>query len=201
MEVSTESIRKILTNEGSNLASAKAWICEHKGHVLYVLNLNARTLVYDCKEKMWCDWSINTAGAHAILPFNYACGGANNAILALHNTDGKVYKLDPAINLDDAGSTLVEIITDKIDFGTSQQKNQINITLIGDVQASGNVTLDWSDDDYGSFGIDRTLDMTKVRPRAAAGGNFRRRAYRLTHQANTPLRLEALEIDYQLKSI
>lgn len=202
-EISNEFVRKILKNEGSSLATAHASIINHRGHTLYVINLSgaSRTIVYDCGEKMWFDWSINSAGSHAVLPFNFTIEGANNKILALHATDGKVYALDPTIHTDDAGAILVKIVTDKVDFNSSSWKEQVNVTLVGDVQSTGTVTLDWSDDDYVTFRNSRSLDLTAGRAYTKAGGVFRRRAYRLQHSANAPFRAEALELDFALRPI
>ena len=194
---SNEFIDKILQNEGSNLSSAKAWICHHKGHTLYVINLNARTIVYDCDEKIWMDWSIYSSGNHAVLPFNYATQGANETILVLHNTDGKIYKLDPSSYQDDAGAILCHITTSKVDMGTAQQKRQFRLELIADKESSGTVTVDWSDDDYQTWSTSRSLDLT-TRPYCKSGGIFRSRAYRFKHETNAAFRAESFEIDFSL---
>lgn len=193
--ISTEFQDKILANEGSNLPNATAWICRHKGHSLYVLNLNARTLVYDLDEKVWLDWSINSASAHAVLPFKYATQGANNTVLVLHNTDGKIYKLDPAQYQDDAGAILVHIITTKLDMGNMRQKRQFRWELVCDGETAGTCTVEWTDDDYRTWKAARTLDLI-IRPFTKAGGIFRRRAYKIIHASNNPFRAEAMEIDF-----
>ena len=192
--ISTEFQNKILTAEGSNLTNATGNIIKHRGHTLYLLNLNARTLVYDLTEKIWSEWSINSASAHAVLPFKYFTQGANNTILALHSTDGKIYQLDPAQHQDDAGAILAWIITSKVDLGTTKQKRQFRIELVADKESTGTCTIEWSDDDYQNWKTARTLDLT-VRPFTKAGGIFRRRAYRIKHASNNPLRLEALELE------
>lgn len=199
-EISNEFIRKILVNEGSNLANATAWLCSHKGHTLYVLNLNARTIVYDTGEKVWVDWSINSGGSHAVLPFKYATEGSNNKVLVLHNTDGKIYELDPALHTDDAGAILTTVITDRIDFNINNWKSQHGLALICDKQSSGTVTVDWSDDDYGTWSSSRSLDLTAGRAYTKAGGVFRRRAYRFQHTTNAPFRAETVELEYQLRT-
>lgn len=199
-EVSNEFIRKILANEGSNLTNTTAWVCTHKGHTLYVINLNARTLVYDCDEKVWIEWSINSASSHAVLPFKYMTEGANNTILVLHNIDGKIYKLDPTSHQDDAGAILTTIITDRVDFNTNNWKAQLGLALICDKQTTGTVTVDWSDDDYGTWSSSRSLDLTSGRAYTKAGGVFRRRAFRFQHTANAPFRAETVELDYQLRT-
>ena len=193
--VSNEFIDKILVTEGSNLANATAWICNHKGHTLYVLGLNARTLVYDCDEKLWTDWSINSSSNHAVLPFQYATQGANNLILVLHPTDGKLYKLDKDTFTDDAGAILVDIITSRINFKSTRWKRMFRVELLADKESSGTVTIRWSDDDYQTWSNSRSLDLT-TRPYTKACGVFRRRAFRLQHSTNAAFRVQALEIDY-----
>jgi hypothetical protein len=197
IRVSNEFIDKILQSEGANLSSASAWIANHKGHTLYVLNLNSRTIVYDCDEQVWFDWSINSAGNHAVLPFKYATQGADEEILVLHSTDGKIYRLDPSETQDDAGAILCHIVTGKIDMGTGQQKRQFRLELIADRESTGTVTVDWSDDDYQSWSTSRSLDLT-TRPYTKSGGIFRRRAYRFKHESDAPFRAEALELDFSL---
>jgi hypothetical protein len=195
--VSNEFIDRILQAEGSAISIAKAWICHHKGHTLYVLNLTSRSIVYDCDEKVWVDWSTNSSGSHAVLPYNYASQGPNEKIYLLHNTDGKVYCLDPASNQDESSNILCHIITGKVDMGTMQQKRQFRVELVADKESTGTVTLDWSDDDYQSWSTTRTLDLT-TRPYSRSGGVFRRRAYRFKHEVNAPFRAEAMEIDFSL---
>ena len=194
-KVSHEFVDKILQNEGSNLSSCRGDIIHHKGHTLYILNLNARSLAYDLDEKMWVDWSINSSGSHAVLPFNYFVQGANNAILCLHNTDGKIYTLVPGTYQDDAGAILVKIVTGRVDLGNAQRKRCFRFELLADVESSGTVTLDWSDDDYGTWSTSRSLDLT-TRPYTKALGSFRRRAFRLQHSTNAAFRVEGFELDF-----
>lgn len=194
-KVSTEAIDKILINEGANISAIRGTAFRHKGHTLYLLNLNARTLVYDVDEKMWTDWSSNSSGSHAILPFNYFVQGANNAVLCLHSTDGKIYNLSPSVYQDAAGAILVKIVTGRLDFGNTHQKRLFRLELIADVESSGTVSLDWSDDDYQNWSTARTLDLT-TRPYTKALGTFRRRAFRLQHSANAAFRAEALEFEF-----
>jgi hypothetical protein len=195
--ISTEFIDKILYNEGSALSTAKAWICKHKGHVLYVLNLSSasRTLVYDLDEKLWFDWSSNSGGSHVVLPYNYATQGANNIVLVQHTSDGKLYKLDPTIYTDDAGAILVKIVTGRLDFGNAMQKRIFRAELIADIQSSGTVTFDWTNDDYTTWSSSRSLDLT-TRPYTKALGVLRRPAFRFLHSANAAFRIEAIEFDF-----
>ena len=193
-QISDEFIDKILAAEGSNLSSATAYIITHMGHTLYVLNLNARTCVYDILEKIWMYWSHNSSGTHAVLPYPYATQGANNTILVLHTSNGKIYKLDPTLYQDDLAAILCWIITSRIDFGHTRQKRQFRFELVADKETTGTCTVEWSDDDYGTWGAARTLDLT-ARPFTKAGGVFRRRAYRIKKEDNYHFRAEAMELD------
>ena len=192
--VSNEFVEKALQNEGSNVSNITGWLCHHKGHFVYVMNLTNRTLVYDIDEKEWLDWSINSSGSHAVLPFKYMTQGPNQKILVLHSTDGKVYKLDPASYQDDAGAILTHLITTRVDMGSSQQKRMFRFELIADKESSGTCTVEWSDDDYQSWSVARSLDLT-TRPFTKACGIFRRRAFRIKHESNNPFRAEAIEMD------
>lgn len=195
-KVSDSYINRVLANEGSNLSSANGWITTHKGHTLYILVLNARVLVYDMDEQIWIgDWSIYNAGSHAVLPFKYATEGANNATMVLHNTDGKIYKLDPTLYQDTAGAILCWLITQKFDFGNTRWKRMFRFELLCNKESSGTVTLEFSDDDYQNWSTARTLDLT-VRPYTKALGVFRRRAFRIKHSANADFRLDMYECDY-----
>lgn len=192
--ISHEFIDKTLAAEGSALANATAWLGMHKGHQLYIINLASRSLVYDLDEKVWMEWSINSGGSHAVLPFKYMTQGANQTILVLHNTDGKIYQLDATATQDDAGAILCQVVTSKIDLGHARQKRMFRFELIGDWQAAGTATVEWTDNDYQTWSTARTLDLTQ-RAYTKGCGVFRRRAFRITHTYNGPLRLEAMEFD------
>ena len=76
-----------------------------------------------------------------------------------------------------------------------------SVQLVCDKQASGTATIEYSDDDYGTWTTAGTFDMTSMNPiiynlGAHQGG----RAYRLTHSANTAFRAEALIFDYEIGS-
>lgn len=207
-KVSTAFVDRIIFNEGSTLANATATICKHKGHTLYLLNLstNNRTLVYDLDTNLWFDWSHNNSGVHNMLPYTYMTQGANGQILALHNTNGIIYQLAQNVYQDDLAPIYVEIVTRRLDFDETRQKRFLRVELIGDQQSTGTVTLDWSDDDYTTFGVvqpARTLDLTgtvTVRPMCKSIGRHRRPAFRLQHTSNGDFRAEALEFDYSMGS-
>ena len=103
--------------------------------------------------------------------------------------------MDIDIHQDSSNDIKVEILTSRIDFQSTKPKFLYRLGVIGDIQSSSSpITIDWSDDDYNNYATSRTVDMSNTFPRLVALGRFNRRAFRLAHTANTPLRLESLEM-------
>lgn len=103
-------------------------------------------------------------------------------------------------NQDDGSNFTVSVQTANDDLGTGKRKFYESARLIGDDQPSTcNVAVSYSDDDYTSFSTARNIDMgTYPSQKLTRLGSSRRRAWKLTNAASTPLRLEALEIDYSV---
>ena len=81
---------------------------------------------------------------------------------------------------------------------TYSRKFMSGATIVGDHYDSANVVgLSWTNDDYLSWATDRPIDLNDSFPIAQQLGHFRRRAFRLRHSENKPLRLEALEVIYE----
>jgi hypothetical protein len=57
------------------------------------------------------------------------------------------------------------------------------------------VGVSWSDDDYQTFTAEQTVSLNQERPIIQDGSTFRRRAYKITHNANTFLRLKAIQLN------
>ena len=117
----------------------------------------------------------------------------------LDEDNGRIYEMD-IDKYQDVGSSTddinFEIVTVRYDFGTAKTKFLHRLILVGDEETSSSpVTLDWTDDDYQTFSSTRSLDMANSLPQAFALGSFKRRAFRLKHTANTPLSIEAIEMD------
>ena len=103
--------------------------------------------------------------------------------------------MDIDIHQDSTNDIKVEMLTNRVDFASTKPKFLYRLGVIGDIQgASSPLTIDWSDDDYNTYGTARSVDMADTFPRLASLGRFHRRAFRLKHTANTPLRLESLEM-------
>lgn len=112
---------------------------------------------------------------------------------------GKVYIQNNAqlVFTDDGTTYSASIRTDPIDFGTRNRKFWEEVEVIGDLQESASaIAISYSDDDYQSWTTVSGLDLSSDRTRALRLGSSRRRAWGITHSADTPMRVEALELRY-----
>jgi len=190
-KVSTEAVERVLDAAGSAIGTAKGYGIRTKGHLFYVINLAAATLVYDVEEKVWHEWSTNVATAHTTFAYNYQTDIGTGKSALLHNTDGYIYTVEPLIYLDNATAILADAYTQKYDGSTMNRKFMHNLNVIGDLGST--YTIRWSDDDYTTWNSFFTLSTT--RPFITRCGSFRRRAFHLRHTANEDFRAEALEFE------
>lgn len=166
------------------------------GRSFVVISGANSTYVYSIEDKAWHEWSSNSILWTSIDGLAIGSGVLTYALSSI-STSGKVFVINPAnLTFQDNGSTFTSTIrTSNIDHDTSVRKVCSALEVIGDTESSGTVSVQWSDDDYQNYSASRTIDMTAERKRINRCGSFRRRAYVLSHSDNTPLRLEALELD------
>ncbi len=198
-KVSTEAIDRMIDAETS-ITTATGFGIRVMGHLFYVLNLpsSARTLVYDPEQDFWHEWSSNNACAHTVFQCSYATDAAGT-ILMPDNSSGAVYSFSTTTYQDNAVAILMEVVTAKQDFGNSNRKFYYGVYVVGDTtSASSNLSISWSDDDYTTFNTARTVDMGASRAYLSRLGQSRRRSFKLAYSGNYPMRLEALELDYNL---
>ena len=99
---------------------------------------------------------------------------------------------------DDGSNTTATIQTTQLDFLSSLRKRLFKLWVVGDVQSSATtVAISWSDDDYVTFNTARNVDMANTNRYLNGCGMFRRRAFKLTNTSNTPLRIEALDLEIE----
>ena len=160
----------------------------------------SRQLAYNTELNIWSEWDASVATF--VVGQGYS---SNNAILATSRfgTGGKIYRINPAadgnVYTDDGTAYDMQIRTSKIDHGSNDRKFIPRIRLVADTQSSGTVTLEASDDDYQSWFTLGTFDLTTDYKTINRCGSYKGgRAYRLTHSASAPNRMEAIEIEYEL---
>lgn len=197
-KVSDEYIERILDAE-TNMDQVHGFSIRTKGHQFYIINLKTqgRTLVYDPEEKLWHEWSTNTASVHGVFTYDHAADNGTGYAYLLHTSNGTLYKLDPMVYNDGDTNILVELVTNRYDMDTYYRKFMSSIKVVGDRYASTNdISFSWTDTDYQSWSNTKTISMSDDYPAFHRLGSFRRRAFRIQHSSNNPLRLESLECVY-----
>jgi len=197
-KITDEYIERIIDAE-VNMSDCRGFGIRTKGHLFYVLNLktSGRTLVYDVDEKLWHEWSTDSAGSHTVFAYDNMADSGIGAAHVLHTSNGTVYKVDPNIYQDDTTPIHCTIVTNKYDMDSYNRKFMSSLKLVGDSYSPTNVvTFYWTDDDYQTWSNAKTIDMNDDFPAFQRLGAFRRRAFKFEHTANSPLRLESVEVVY-----
>jgi len=197
-KVSDEYIERILDAE-VDMSDCRGFGVRTKGHLFYVLNLktSGRTLVYDSDEKLWHEWSSNSAGNHAVFQCDYMADNSTGAAHLLHSSNGTLYKLDVNCYTDGTDQINVELITNRYDMDTYHRKFMHSCKIVGDRYSTANsINLQWTNDDYQNWSNVKQISLTDDFPAFQRLGVFRRRAFKITHNSDNPLRLESLEVEY-----
>lgn len=168
------------------------------GRNLIMVCASSSTYVYCVEEKSWHEWTGTQLWHKADgvttgeLIVNYA--------ISRTSTSGKVYVINPlSPTYQDDGSTFTSTIqTSRLDLGTDKTKFFNRIGIIGDSGSA--LALSWFDDDYITQSTPRAVTMTGKRPGVHNCGASPRRAFVITHSSNAAMRLEALELDFEVGS-
>ncbi len=199
--ISTTALDAILDKEAGNIGNSYGYHVRHGGHSFYVLTLPttaARTFVYQFEEDEWTEWTSDISDTEAF----FQCmdsAEVNGKQILLDDSTGKSYEFDAATFQDATTGTetiKVQILTAKIDNGTMQNKFMSRLQAIGDLNSStGTISIAWSDDDYQTFTTDRTQDLDNHQSWLTRLGMYKRRAFRIKHEQNLPMRLSHLEVN------
>lgn len=192
-QVSNPFIEKILNR--SNLSAVHSFGIKTSGHSFYVLTLVdiGVTLVYDIITSEWQQWTSVVNGVEQYFTgINYVGTAAQD--LLQDTSTGTVVSMSQTLYTDTTGTINFRIVTPAYDFGTLKWKRYAAMFLLADT-VSANVSLRYSDDDYQTFSVYRTVDMSSVRKMLQRCGRSRRRSWELLHTANTPLRLYSMQLD------
>ena len=125
--------------------------------------------------------------------------GLGSAFIYLVDTGGKYYSFTTN-QFQDNGSAFTMSIQIGTDMGTNKRKFVSEFRHEGDVQASGTLSVSYSDDDGATYSTAQTIDLTTTRQRLTGtlGSFVGKRLWKLEHSANTPYRAERVEIDYEV---
>ena len=127
------------------------------------------------------------------MPFSVYLGDVDDSYL-LHESNGKIYEVNPTLFQDSGIPISVDIRTKLVDGGNSDRKHISKAEIIGD-KSTSTVYFRYTDDDYQTYCGYRPIDMSSSRSQVKRVGSTRRRAFELKHLDNTDFRVEELEID------
>jgi hypothetical protein len=139
---------------------------------------------------------LATFYTESFFPGVYYAKGAGEDLLLDIDT-GDVYTFDPDL-YQDAGLPIDVLVRTLLnDFGLMATKRFSRFELVGD-KVETNVLVRYSDNDYQSWSLFRTIPMAQNRAKLTSLGSGRRRAFEVRHTQNFPLRLMAAEVDLDL---
>lgn len=179
----------------------------HRFYVLTVLQVvegaTPFTLVYDLDQQLWYPWvsngfpywSVTSVAAHG----DDTIAGA----FAQDITSGMFYAadIDQVYPTDMGIPCQVDIYTPSTDVGTKRRKTLTAMYFQND-QVSGSVMyVRKTDDDYRSWSPFRRVSLSTDRPNLTRCGTFTKRALNLRHNAATPFRIKAADLQMDIGTI
>lgn len=205
----------------TNYDGSYAYLLNANGHQFYVLNLKQTyidatnstdianvTFVYDLQTKLWSHWysygenTTVTSGATQYRTLGrWNVVGAvrtyNNVTLVQDYDDGNLYQLDDSITSDKFAPISVKIKLSNIDFGTNKRKFLNKITIFADgLNDLQTFNLNLYRNDAGGTTTNRT---TLAYPHSVyALGQVRRFTLEIIHTYYSPLRVSAINVDYDV---
>jgi len=194
--ISSSTIDSQLSFAGPD--SVKLRCCKILGKTLIFVIANNLTFVYSVEEGVWTEWQSQTPLWDDITVAT--ASGWQVYTISSNLTGGKIYTINPTnfVYTDDGLEYTMTLQTSKVDTNTNKRKFLSKVEIIGDTQSSGTLHVSWSDDDYQTFANARSLDISAPRMTLHQCGQFRRRAFKITHSDPTPCRLEAMELELTL---
>ena len=155
---------------------------------------------YDIENNVWTEQEFTISSVNRSIRFSSIGELRKTGAIALAAL-GKTYILDynSPVYQDDSSTMTMTVQLGRSDLGSGKRKFYNKAYLVGDRQAAGTVTLEYSDDDYGNWITAGTFDLTDLgKPICRLGSSKNGRAWRLTDANNQACRLQALDIEYEI---
>lgn len=165
------------------------------GKSFVLCKANTTTYVYCIEDKRWHEWTSTT-------PLFYKCAGLSTGsqivTYSISNiaTTGKVYTINPAalVFTDDSVAYTATIQSANEAYGDGARTFFEDFGVEADVEPStSTLTVSYSDDDYMSWTVAGTIDLSSQSRLNRLGATRReygnKRAWKMTHSANTAMRI------------
>jgi hypothetical protein len=198
-EIATLAIRRVLNSIEPQYAIAFSV----SGHSFYVLTdpTAGVSLVYDITSKIWSYWN---ALGEAYFPFVAASYVPRSPFILgdggtrlQHESNGKIYRMEPDTFLDDGEVITMDIYTPLFDANMRQTKYVERMYINADQEDGSILKLRTNDDDQAdSEWTDyREFDLGHPRPALYDCGSFTKRNFHFRHESPTACRLVSVELD------
>ena len=196
--ISTKAIDRLL--QSANLTTVYSLQLKINGHSFYILTLKDSnlTLVYDIVEDQWHQWTDEDGNYFPFVAYTYDASGNH---VFQHETDGGLYYVDIDYYTDAGEKIVVDIYTPNFDANTARRKHLNIMKFYGDQEVGSILHVRSSDNDYKDWSNFRPVDLSLKTPMLTNCGTFVRRAYHFRHWSNTPLRLQAVDVQYDLGTL
>jgi len=161
------------------------------------------TYAYCVEEKFWHEWSTTTVLWTKCTGVSIGSTMVNYAV-SDQSTSGKVYLMNNAslVFTDDAVAYTARIQLPSMDLNTNRKKFWESVEIVGDQEEStSSLSLLYTDDDYQNYTTASSIDLSSTDRRISRLGASRKRGWVMTHAANTPMRIEALELMVEVGSV
>jgi hypothetical protein len=191
----TEFIRRALAASSTTL---KAGVLSMDGRDFYILNNGTYTFVLDLETKLWHLWNWGGSGFDFSKGMTIRAGSSVQSLFIL-TSNANCYKFDASLYQDVSTAITTTWQSGNQQFDTYDQKVLYRFVVVADRGAGSNaITLSWSDDDFQTFSTPISIELNQERPSLYRLGRFRRRAFKITHTANMPLRIKELVVDLNM---
>ena len=226
-EIQDQALDKYL-NLVATYDKSYAYLLNTNGHQFYVLTLCQKllgtpsstdltnvTFVYDLKTKLWTQWYTHGVGTIPVVggaqrrtlgSFRYSSSCTNtfntNYVQSIDN--GKLYQIDDFYGADFNGPINFSVQISNLTFGTMKRKFLNSVTIVTDIStyntASESIRLEFSNkDEYVTFSRYLNANRDSFNEFVArAFGQFRRGTLRLTYQGTLPMRITAINVDFDI---
>lgn len=196
--ISTKPIERLI--QGADLSEVFSLRLKINGHSFYVLTLKSAniTLVYDISEGLWHQWTDENGNYFPYVAYTYTADGRH---LFQHESNGKMYYVDMDVYTDAGAKIISDVYTPIFDASTTRRKHLNIMRFVGDQETGSTLHVRYSDNDYRNWSNFRSVDLSQPSPMLTNCGTFMRRAYHFRHWANTPMRLQAVDVQYDLGTL
>ena len=169
----------------------------YAGYTWLILFTSAGTIFFYCVElDSWNEqlFSTTVVDANSLRRVSNLAG----PFFISGSTNGKVYTWDGSPTYQDDGASYTMTIQTEPKVLNKGKGFIINsVELLADNQSSGSTQLEISRDDYASFQVLGSFDLTQRRKRIVRGGLCRNHAiFRLTDSGNNAWRAQAIVVNY-----